>query len=104
MAGLRRWAIPPPTLRTLSGRLDTAGVRSRSIVLGFTRKGNTLYVHAHFWPGETLTGSCMSIVVGGGDFRLLSWCKICTVTAMNPYFHVVVTTSNLLKTQGQLAV
>jgi alpha-L-fucosidase len=28
---------------------------SRSNYCGFTRKGNTLYVHAHFWPGETLT-------------------------------------------------
>jgi len=26
----------------------------RSNYLNFTRKGNTLYVHAHFWPGETL--------------------------------------------------
>lgn len=28
---------------------------SRSNYCGFTRKGNTLYVHAHFWPGEVLT-------------------------------------------------
>jgi alpha-L-fucosidase len=27
---------------------------SHSLFAGFTRKGNTLYVHAHFWPGETL--------------------------------------------------
>lgn len=27
----------------------------RSNYLNFTRKGNTLYVHAHFWPGETVT-------------------------------------------------
>jgi alpha-L-fucosidase len=28
---------------------------SRSNYCGFTRKGNTLYVHVHFWPGETVT-------------------------------------------------
>jgi hypothetical protein len=53
---------------------------------------------------ETLQKGCMRIVAAGGDFRLLSWCKICTVTAMNPYFTIVVATSNPLKTQGQLAV
>jgi alpha-L-fucosidase len=25
----------------------------RSALAGFTRKGNTLYMHVHFWPGET---------------------------------------------------
>jgi alpha-L-fucosidase len=28
---------------------------NRSNYCGFTRKGNTLYVHVHFWPGETVT-------------------------------------------------
>ncbi|NWG13506.1 MAG: hypothetical protein HXY20_08240 [Acidobacteria bacterium] len=27
----------------------------RSNYANFTRKGNILYVHAHFWPGSTLT-------------------------------------------------
>ncbi len=27
----------------------------RSNYLNFSRKGNTLFAHAHFWPGETLT-------------------------------------------------
>jgi len=37
----------------------------RSNYLNFTRKGNTLYVHAHFWPGETL-------VVAGMTNKVLS--------------------------------
>jgi alpha-L-fucosidase len=24
-------------------------------VAGYTRKGNTLYTHVHFWPGDTVT-------------------------------------------------
>jgi alpha-L-fucosidase len=28
---------------------------NRSAFANFTRKGNTLYVHAHFWPGESLS-------------------------------------------------
>jgi alpha-L-fucosidase len=28
---------------------------TRSNYAGFTRKGNTLYMHVHFWPGETVT-------------------------------------------------
>ncbi len=28
----------------------------------FTRKGNTLYMHVHFWPGET-------VAIGGTDDR-----------------------------------
>jgi alpha-L-fucosidase len=32
---------------------------------GFTRKGNTLYMHAHFWPGET-------IALGGLKTKVLS--------------------------------
>jgi len=27
---------------------------NRSALANFTRKGNTLYVHVHFWPGETV--------------------------------------------------
>jgi alpha-L-fucosidase len=38
---------------------------ARSNYLNFTRKGNTLYVHAHFWPGETL-------VVAGLTNKVLS--------------------------------
>jgi len=26
----------------------------RSAIAGFTRKGNTLYMHVHFWPGDTV--------------------------------------------------
>jgi len=29
----------------------------------FTRKGNTLYVHAHFWPGETLAVGGLKVKV-----------------------------------------
>jgi alpha-L-fucosidase len=27
---------------------------SNSVFAGFTRKGNTLYMHVHFWPGDTV--------------------------------------------------
>jgi len=27
---------------------------SESLFAGFTRKGNTLYMHVHFWPGDTI--------------------------------------------------
>ncbi len=27
---------------------------NRSELANFTRKGNTLYIHVHFWPGETV--------------------------------------------------
>ncbi len=37
----------------------------RSNYLNFTRKGNTLYVHAHFWPGDT-------VVVAGLKTRVQS--------------------------------
>jgi len=33
---------------------DRCSVR-RANYLNFSRKGNTLYVHSHFWPGEVLT-------------------------------------------------
>ena len=32
---------------------------------GFTRKGNTLYMHVHFWPGET-------VALGGLKTKVLS--------------------------------
>ncbi len=32
---------------------DRCGV-GRSNFAGFTRKGNTLYIHVHFWPGDTV--------------------------------------------------
>jgi alpha-L-fucosidase len=43
---------------------DPCQVR-RSNYLNFTRKGNTLYAHAYFWPGEVLT-------VGGLQTKVLS--------------------------------
>jgi alpha-L-fucosidase len=37
----------------------------RSNYASFTRKGNTLYMHIHFWPGETaILGGLMSKVQG----------------------------------------
>lgn len=57
-------SVPEPSVRALrevGGWLDTNGhtiyetdicqVR-RSNYASFTRKGNTLYMHVHFWPGE----------------------------------------------------
>jgi len=45
----------------------------------FTRKGNTLYIHVHFWPGETLAGNWLSffqpqtvVAVGGLRSKVLS--------------------------------
>lgn len=38
---------------------------STSEMAGFTRKGNTLYVHVHFWPGNT-------VAVGGLRTKVLS--------------------------------
>ena len=35
---------------------DLCQVR-RSNYASFTRKGNTLYMHVHFWPGETVAMS-----------------------------------------------
>src|ERR1017187_1536462 len=35
----------------------------RSNFAGFTRKGNTLYMHVHFWPGDTVAlGGLMNTV------------------------------------------
>ena len=57
-------SVPEPSVRVLSevGRwLDTNGATihesdicqvSQSTYANFTRKGNTLYMHVHFWPGE----------------------------------------------------
>lgn len=36
-----------------------------SLFSGFTRKGNTLYMHVHFWPGETVS-------LGGLQNKVLS--------------------------------
>ena len=36
---------------------------SRSNYLSFTRKGNTLFAHAHFWPGEILSISGLQVKV-----------------------------------------
>jgi alpha-L-fucosidase len=38
---------------------------TRSTYANFTRKGNTLFIHIHFWPGETVT-------VGGLDVKVKS--------------------------------
>ena len=58
--------IPPESVRILGGVgkwLERNGEAiynaercrvSRSHMAGFTRKGNTLYMHVQFWPGETV--------------------------------------------------
>jgi alpha-L-fucosidase len=38
---------------------------SRSTFANFTRKGNTLYIHVHFWPGDT-------VAIGGLQTKVLS--------------------------------
>jgi alpha-L-fucosidase len=38
---------------------------NRSVFAEFTRQGNTLYIHVHFWPGETLS-------IGGLQQKVLS--------------------------------
>jgi alpha-L-fucosidase len=38
---------------------------SRSNFTSFTRKGNTLYAHVHYWPGET-------VAIGGLKNKVLS--------------------------------
>ena len=45
-------------------KADRCKVRSSELAQ-FTRQGNTLYIHAHFWPGETLA-------VGGLQQKVLS--------------------------------
>ncbi len=59
-------SIPEESVRTLTsvGRwMDKHGATiyeterskvTRSVFAGFTRKGNTLYVHVYFWPGNTV--------------------------------------------------
>ena len=70
-------SVPPPSVRILNAvgewmdkyghtiyGAEVCGVK-RSVFAGFTRKGKTLYVHVHFWPGETVTiGGLRSKVVG----------------------------------------
>ncbi|HKV24099.1 MAG TPA: alpha-L-fucosidase [Candidatus Acidoferrum sp.] len=42
---------------------------SRSNFAGFTRQGNTLYMHVHFWPGETVAlGGLMTKVLSARLF------------------------------------
>jgi alpha-L-fucosidase len=60
-------SIPEPSIRILTavgkwmqrnGSTIYGAQKSRvnfSNVAGFTRKGNTLYTHVHFWPGSTVT-------------------------------------------------
>jgi alpha-L-fucosidase len=45
-------------------KADRCKVRSSELAQ-FTRQGNTLYVHVHFWPGET-------VAVGGLQQKVLS--------------------------------
>ena len=60
-------SIPPESVKILSdvGKwmehnsetiygAERCGVK-RSVYADFTRKGNTLYVHVYFWPGDTVT-------------------------------------------------
>ncbi len=70
-------SVPPPSVRILNAvgewmdkyghtiyGAEVCGAK-RSVFAGFTRKGKTLYVHVHFWPGETVTiGGLRSKVVG----------------------------------------
>src|SRR5437588_2925021 len=42
----------------------------RSNYASFTRKGNTLFMHVHFWPGETVVVAGLQIQVKSG--RLLA--------------------------------
>ena len=70
-------SVPEESVRILSavGRwmekngqaiYDTEPCRvSRSTFANFTRKGNTLYIHVHFWPGDT-------VAIGGLETRVLS--------------------------------
>jgi len=45
---------------------DTEPCRvGRSTFANFTRKGNTLYIHVHFWPGDT-------VAIGGLETKVLS--------------------------------
>ena len=70
-------SIPEDSIRILTavgGWMDRNGqtiytaepcrVRSSEFA-GFTRKGNTLYMHVHFWPGET-------VALGGLRTKVLS--------------------------------
>jgi alpha-L-fucosidase len=60
-------SIPEPSVRTLSTvgkwmqknasaiyQTQKCQVRFGNVA-GYTRKGNTLYTHVHFWPGDTVT-------------------------------------------------
>lgn len=70
-------SIPPESVKVLTevGRwMDTNGDTiyasdlcqpRRSAYAGFTRKGNTLYMHVHFWPGEY-------VAIGGLRNKVLS--------------------------------
>ena len=56
-------------------RCDASGTTNAN----FTRKGNTLYVHVHFWPGDTPAGNWLSffqpqsvVAVGGLRAKVLS--------------------------------
>lgn len=56
----------------------------RSNYANFTRKGNTLYVQVHFWPGETVTVAGLQTKVKSA--RLLSSGK--TVAFTQDRFHL----------------
>ena len=70
-------SIPEPSIEILTGvgrwmdnnnalihRADLCQVKHSEFAL-FTRQGNTLFIHAYFWPGETLS-------VGGLQQKVLS--------------------------------
>jgi alpha-L-fucosidase len=70
-------SIPEPSVEILTGvgkwmdnhgdlihKADRCQVKRSTFAL-FTRQGNTLYIHAYFWPGETLA-------VGGLQQKVLS--------------------------------
>jgi len=70
-------SIPEPSIETLTAvgqwmgthgdlihKADQCAVHSSEIA-GFTRQGNTLFVHTHFWPGQTVS-------VGGLKGKVLS--------------------------------
>jgi len=46
---------------------ERSQVRS-SVMAGFTRKGNTLYVHVHNWPGSTVAVGGLKTKVTGAKF------------------------------------
>jgi alpha-L-fucosidase len=84
-------SIPPDTqacLETVGKWLDTNGTAiygtdranaSGNVNANYTRRGNTLYIHQHFWPGHTPAAEWLSfyqpeavIAIGGLKPKVLS--------------------------------